>query len=57
MRYADQKNIAIVVMAGETELQNQSFTVKDMRSGVQKSVDAAQLLPEIQQLLENTDIK
>lgn len=50
LRYADQKSIPIVVMAGESELQSNSFTVKDMRNGSQKTVEAESLIPTIQEM-------
>ncbi|HMM12715.1 MAG TPA: histidine--tRNA ligase [Bacteroidales bacterium] len=51
MRYADQKHIPLVVMAGETELQNNSFTIKDMKEGGQQTVDVSLLLATIKALL------
>ncbi len=50
LRYADQKRIPIVVMAGESELQSHSFTVKDMLNGGQKTVEAESLLRTIQEM-------
>lgn len=50
LRYADQKRIPIVVMAGESELQSNSFTVKDMLNGGQKTVKAESLLRTIQEM-------
>ena len=47
MKYADQKNIPLVVMAGETEVAEQKFTLKNMLSGEQFEIAADQLIPTI----------
>ena len=47
MRYADQRNIPIVVMAGEQEMAEQKFTVKWMKEGFQETVDADHLIETI----------
>ena len=47
MKYADQRNIPIVVMAGEQEMAEQRFTVKWMKEGVQETVDANHLVETI----------
>lgn len=47
LRYADQKNIPLVVIAGETEMLSNSFTLKDMKGGSQQTVEAAELLSAI----------
>ena len=44
MKYADQRNIPVVVMAGETEVNEKTFTVKWMKEGRQESVKADNLL-------------
>lgn len=44
MKYADQKQIPIVVMAGESEMKEQKFSVKWMSSGEQQQVDAKKLV-------------
>ena len=44
MNYANKKEIPFVVLAGETEIQNQKFTLKNMESGEQKSVSAEELI-------------
>lgn len=44
MTYANKKEIPFVVLAGETEIQNQKFTLKNMESGEQKSVSAEELI-------------
>ena len=40
MKYADQRNIPIVVIAGENEVANQTLTVKWMKEGRQETVKA-----------------
>jgi len=50
MKYADQRNIPIVVMAGEQEMNEQKFTVKWMKEGRQETVDANTLVATILQL-------
>jgi histidyl-tRNA synthetase len=44
MNYANKKEIPFVVLAGENEIQNQTFTLKNMESGEQKSVSAEELI-------------
>lgn len=44
MKYADQKHIPLVVMAGETEVAEQKFTLKNMLNGEQSEVAADQLV-------------
>jgi histidyl-tRNA synthetase len=44
MRYADQKNIPIVIIAGEEEMNKKQFTVKWMQSGEQQTVEADALI-------------
>lgn len=39
MGYADRRNIPFTVLAGESEMQKEIFTLKDMQSGDQKSLD------------------
>ena len=48
MKYADQRNIPIVVIAGETEVAEHQFTVKWMKEGRQETVNAEQLVATIQ---------
>lgn len=43
MKYADQKKIAFVVLAGETEIQTGRLTVKNMLTGEQSDVKTEQL--------------
>ncbi len=47
MKYANQKNIPLVVMAGETEMAEQKFTLKNMLTGEQFEVAADQLVSTI----------
>ncbi len=44
MKYADQRNIPVVVMAGETEVNDKTFTVKWMKEGRQEVIEADSLL-------------
>ena len=44
MKYADQRGIPVVVMAGEDEMNNKTFTVKFMKEGRQEKVEAEKLL-------------
>ena len=47
MKYADQRGIPVVVMAGEDEMNNKTFTVKWMKEGRQENVAAEELLNKI----------
>ena len=47
MKYADQRHIPIVVIAGENEVAEQKFTVKWMKEGKQETVDANKLVETI----------
>ena len=44
MKYADQRGIPVVIMAGEDEMNNKTFTVKFMKEGRQENVAAENLL-------------
>jgi histidyl-tRNA synthetase len=44
MTYANKKNIPFVVLAGESEMQAQKFTLKNMETGKQNSVSAEELI-------------
>ena len=44
MKYADQRGIPVVIMAGEDEMNNKCFTVKFMKEGRQEKVAADELL-------------
>ena len=39
LKYADAKNVAFVVLIGESEWQNQKATVKNMLTGTQETID------------------
>ena len=47
MKYANQRAIPIVVIAGESEVADQTFTVKFMKEGSQTVVDANKLVETI----------
>lgn len=47
MKYADQRNIPVVIIAGEQEVAEQKFTVKFMKEGRQETVAADQLVETI----------
>ena len=47
MKYADQRNIPVVLLAGEQEVADQTFTVKWMKEGRQETVEAHQLAETI----------
>ena len=44
MKYADQRGIPVVVMAGEDEMNNKTFTVKFMKEGRQEKIAAENLI-------------
>ena len=44
MGYADSRKIPFVAIAGETELNTESITVKDMKSGEQQTMPVSQLI-------------
>lgn len=52
MRYADQKNIPLVVLAGESEIEGNTFTIKDMKQGGQKTLSSAALASTVRELLQ-----
>ncbi|WP_103068656.1 histidine--tRNA ligase [Aquimarina sediminis] len=43
MGYANKRNIPFVVLAGTSEIENNTFTVKDMQAGTQKEMDLKEL--------------
>lgn len=49
MTYANKKNIPFVVLAGDSEIQAKSFTLKNMETGEQKSVSAEELIKILSQ--------
>ena len=50
MKYADQRGIPVVVIAGESEVAEQRFTIKWMKEGRQETVEADNLVSTIQRL-------
>ena len=44
MGYADKRAIPYVILAGDKEISNQSFTLKNMKSGEQSDCNIQQLL-------------
>jgi histidyl-tRNA synthetase len=44
MKYADAKGIPFVVLAGENEVNTQTFTLKNMRTGEQKTVTLEEIV-------------
>lgn len=44
--YANKNNIPFVILAGENEIKNRTFTIKNMKEGTQKSVSAHNLIAE-----------
>lgn len=47
MSYADKRNIQLVVLAGESEMENNMFTLKNMKTGIQESYDFQGLKSEL----------
>jgi histidyl-tRNA synthetase len=47
MNYANKKNIAYVVMLGETEMQENKFNLKDMNTGEQTMLTADELIEKL----------
>jgi histidyl-tRNA synthetase len=47
MGYADKRNIPFVILAGEEEIQNQKFTLKNMKSGEQQTLDFESLVEKL----------
>ena len=47
MKYADSRQIPIVILAGEQELENKQFTLKWMQQGTQETVNADVLLQTV----------
>jgi histidyl-tRNA synthetase len=43
MGYANKRNVPFVVLAGTSEMNNNSFTVKDMQTGTQKEMNLKEL--------------
>ena len=49
MNYANNNNIPFVVLAGEQEVNSNTFTLKNMKTGEQRSVDFVELLRTVNQ--------
>ena len=47
MNYANAKNFPFVVLAGENEINNQTYTLKDMASGEQTEVSLDALIQKL----------
>jgi histidyl-tRNA synthetase len=47
MKYADQKQIPFVVLAGENEIKSGVLTVKNMKTGEQESLSPGQLIQKV----------
>jgi histidyl-tRNA synthetase len=50
LRYADQKQIPIVIIAGESEMENNQFTVKQMQTGQQWTISKDELIEKLSDL-------
>jgi histidyl-tRNA synthetase len=48
LKYANKRQIPYVILVGETEMQSNTFTIKDMQSGEQKNVSLESLLKILQ---------
>lgn len=51
MKYADQINVPLVLILGESELAQQTVTIREMSSGRQASIERQMLIPQIRQTL------
>ena len=47
MKYADQRNIPYTVLAGSSEMEAETFTLKNMKTGEQKSVSLEDLMERL----------
>ncbi|MDP3463702.1 MAG: histidine--tRNA ligase [Bacteroidales bacterium] len=54
-KYADQKLIPYVVIAGETEISAKVFTVRNMKSGSQQNVPVHEIVEFLQDIAEQTE--
>lgn len=52
MSYADKRNLPFVIIAGEKEIMDNSFTLKDMKSGEQQSMDLEGLIKKLKNFLQ-----
>ncbi len=53
MSYADKRKIPLILLAGNEEIENKQFTLKDMSSGTQEKIDINQLIFEIKKRITN----
>jgi histidyl-tRNA synthetase len=47
MKYANKRNIPYVIILGESELQENTVSIKNLASGQQEKVEAGELLGKI----------
>ncbi|MBT8274784.1 MAG: histidine--tRNA ligase [Bacteroidia bacterium] len=47
MGYADKRGIPFVILAGESEMQSRTYTLKNMKTGEQQTLDIDQLVSEL----------
>ncbi len=52
-KYADRNDIPIAVVLGPDEIQTESITIKDLRTGTQDTVPRADMINKIRELLES----
>ncbi|TVR76777.1 MAG: histidine--tRNA ligase [Chitinophagaceae bacterium] len=50
-RYADQKNISYVLIAGDAEIENNTFSLKNMKSGEQQSGSIEDLIEKVKKIM------
>jgi len=48
LNYANRKKIPFVIIAGEDEMNNGMFTLKNMSSGEQKTLTSEQIINELE---------
>ena len=47
MKYADKRDIPFVILAGEEEIEKQTFTLKHMKSGEQDTLGLEDLISKL----------
>jgi histidyl-tRNA synthetase len=52
-KYAEKKNISFVVIIGSKEIENQMATIKNIKTGEQKSIGFNELIQEIHSLIKS----
>ncbi|GIX05716.1 MAG: histidine--tRNA ligase [Candidatus Poribacteria bacterium] len=55
MKTAHKRNVPLVALLGEDELREQRATLRDMRSGEQRSVSLEELIPAVAQMLSHSN--